>query len=91
MSDRKPQPAVMLIRAVAFAGRDLRIIALLGSCYLGLVGIDVWVFCVEVDILPAIFFTVLGGTGCFPNYGNEGMGRRIGVSEPNHLFSYQKR
>ncbi|KAF8902425.1 hypothetical protein CPB84DRAFT_1776053 [Gymnopilus junonius] len=72
--------AVMLIRAVAFAGQDLRVVVLLGLCYLGLVGIDIWVFCVQVDIPPAILFTVLGGTGCFPNYGNEGMGLRIGVS-----------
>ena len=74
------QTAVMLIRAVAFSGQDVRVLALLGSCYLCLVGVDVWVFCVEVDVPPTILFTVLGGTGCFPNYGNEGMGRRIGVS-----------
>lgn len=72
--------AVMLMRAFAFCGRDRRILALLGSCYTCLLGIDFWVFCTKVDILPQQFYVILGGTGCFPNYGAGAMALKIGYS-----------
>jgi hypothetical protein len=71
--------AVMVMRAYALSGRDRRILFLLASCYTGLLAVDIWAFCAAVDIPPPIFYTVLGGTGCFPNYGGENMALRIGV------------
>ncbi len=74
----------MLMRAYGFAGRNKRVLALLGSFYVGLLGIDIWAFCTLVEIPPPAFYFLFdfffGGTGCFPNYGSNVMAARIGVS-----------
>ncbi|KAF8972755.1 hypothetical protein BDZ97DRAFT_1782509 [Flammula alnicola] len=72
--------AVMMMRAFAFAGRSKRILALLGSCYICLLGVDIWVFCTQIVIPPTELYVLLGGTGCFPNYGDGFMALRIGYS-----------
>lgn len=72
--------AVMLMRAYAFCGRDKRVLALLLTCYGGLVVVDIWSFCTHITILPEFVFTILGGTGCYPLYGKGYMGFRIGYS-----------
>lgn len=79
----------MLMRAFAFTGRKRRILAVLMCCYTLLVGIDIWVFCTAIEILPVELYQVMAllgtkGTGCFPNYGAGFMALRIGVSP---LFS----
>lgn len=74
----------MLMRAYGFAGRNKRILALLGSFYVALLGIDVWAFCSRVEIPPQAFYALFDlffdGTGCYPNYGSNVMALRIGVS-----------
>ncbi|KDR80847.1 hypothetical protein GALMADRAFT_241325 [Galerina marginata CBS 339.88] len=72
--------AVMVMRAFAFTGRNRRIFILLGMCYLGLVGVDLWAFCTYFDTIPPIGYALLGGTGCFPNYVDAVIGLRIGYS-----------
>ncbi|KJA28256.1 hypothetical protein HYPSUDRAFT_34642 [Hypholoma sublateritium FD-334 SS-4] len=76
--------AVMLMRAYGFAGRSKRVLALLGSFYVGLLGVDIWAFCTHVEIPPPAFYFLFdlffGGTGCFPNYGSNAMAVRIGAS-----------
>ncbi|KAF8202414.1 hypothetical protein BJ912DRAFT_944750 [Pholiota molesta] len=72
--------AVMLMRAFGFAGRSRRVLAVLGLFYSALVGIDLWVFCTKLENIPPELFLLLGGTGCFPNYGSDVMGIRIGAS-----------
>ncbi|KAK7031543.1 hypothetical protein R3P38DRAFT_819285 [Favolaschia claudopus] len=61
-------PAVMLMRAYAFAGRRLRVLVLLLLFYAALVGIDIWFFCFNASNLPDLTYAILGGTGCFPDY-----------------------
>ncbi|KAJ7132284.1 hypothetical protein C8R44DRAFT_871260 [Mycena epipterygia] len=61
-------PAVMLMRAYAFTGRNARILILLLAFYTGLVAISIWFFCINVVSLPDIAYEALGGTGCFPDY-----------------------
>ena len=34
---------------------------------------------------PKILYSVLGGTGCFPNYGEEPMAMRFGVCIPSQF------
>ncbi|KAF8964932.1 hypothetical protein BDZ97DRAFT_1814058 [Flammula alnicola] len=72
--------AVMMMRAFAFAGRSKRILALLGSCYIGLLGVDIWAFCTQIAMPPTQLYVVLGGTGCFPNYGDGLMALHIGLA-----------
>ena len=74
--------AVMLMRAYAFSGRNKKVMVLLASCYAGLILVDIWAFCKKVDMPPSILYSVLGGTGCFPNYGEESMALRVGVCIP---------
>ncbi|KAF8663692.1 hypothetical protein AX16_000867 [Volvariella volvacea WC 439] len=70
--------AIMLIRAYAFSNRDKRVLALLGTCYLGLFAIDIWVFCVGVIIPTEAYYTMLGGSSaCFPDYSLPTMRIRI--------------
>ncbi|RDB18497.1 hypothetical protein Hypma_000251 [Hypsizygus marmoreus] len=71
---------VMLMRAYAFSGRDRRVLFLLCSCYVGLVGVDIWVFCTDITMLPKTIYILLGGTGCYPDYGKGFMGFRLGYS-----------
>jgi len=71
---------VMLMRAYAFSGRNKRVLLLLCLCYIGLIGVDIWVFCTQIAAPPPIFYLVVGRTGCFPDYGNGFMALRIGYS-----------
>lgn len=79
----------MFMRAYGFAGRSKRVLALLGSFYVGLLGVDIWAFCTHVEIPPPAFYFLFdlffGGTGCFPNYGSDAMAVRIGVSGIFHF------
>ncbi|KAJ6605826.1 hypothetical protein B0H10DRAFT_2076003 [Mycena sp. CBHHK59/15] len=59
---------VMLMRAYAFAGRDIRALVVLCVCYVALAATDVWLFCIEVAQVPDEAYDLLGGTGCFPDY-----------------------
>jgi len=61
-------PAVILMRAYAFAGRNVKVLALLLFFYAGLVTISIWLFCTNVPTLPDTVYQYLGGTGCFPDY-----------------------
>ncbi|KAF7289448.1 hypothetical protein HMN09_01338700 [Mycena chlorophos] len=61
-------PAVMIMRAYAFAGRHKPTLMLLLVLYLALIGLDVWFFCFDVPTLPDSAFAALHGTGCFPFY-----------------------
>ncbi|GLB41573.1 hypothetical protein LshimejAT787_1001730 [Lyophyllum shimeji] len=72
--------AVMLMRAYAFCGRNKHVLALLLTCYAGLVAVVIWSFCTHIMILPRIVFSFLGNTGCYPYYGKGYMGFRVGYS-----------
>ncbi|TFK17054.1 hypothetical protein FA15DRAFT_676335 [Coprinopsis marcescibilis] len=73
--------AVMVMRAYAFTGRDTRVMVMLGLCYAGLVGVDIWAFCAHIKMPNYLFYLALKPfTGCFPNYGSGVMGIRIGLS-----------
>ena len=84
----------MLMRAYGFAGRSKRILALLGTFYVVLLGIDIWAFCTPVELPPQAFYTLFdiyfGGTGCYPNYGSDVMAIRIGVSRRLVYLTIQK-
>lgn len=73
-------PAVMAMRAYAFSGRDRRVLIPLATCYLGLLAVNIWVFCIHIEAIPESFYILIGGTGCFPNYGDQIMVEKIGVS-----------
>jgi hypothetical protein len=71
---------VMMMRAYAFTSRNRRVLIILGTCYIILIGVNIWVFCIKIDI-PAELYVVLGDSGCFANYGPNGtIAMRIGVS-----------
>ncbi|KAJ6485735.1 hypothetical protein C8R45DRAFT_280762 [Mycena sanguinolenta] len=70
-------PAVMLMRAHAFAGRNIRVLVLLLVFYAALTGIDVWFFCFNVDVLADFVFELLDGTGCFPDYAANNGGEHL--------------
>ncbi|KAF9479546.1 hypothetical protein BDN70DRAFT_878606 [Pholiota conissans] len=72
--------AVMLMRAFGFAGRSKTVLAVLGTFYVALLCVDIWVFCTRLEILPKELYFLLGGTGCFPDYGSNVMAVRIGAS-----------
>lgn len=73
------------MRAYAFTSRDGRVLMLLSTCYAILVGVNIWVFCINVDV-PLQLYAVLGRSGCFPNYGEGVMAMRIGVSLFSNLY-----
>lgn len=68
------------MRAYAFTSRSRQVLLILGLCYLFLVGFNIGVFCAPIDILEELY-TVIGPTGCFPDFGDGFMGRRVGVSD----------
>lgn len=73
----------MAMRAYAFSGRDKRALTILGLSFAALVCIEIWAWCIRIDLLPRLFFDALRGTdltGCFANWGGQVMGIRIGVS-----------
>ncbi|KAF5361776.1 hypothetical protein D9756_002168 [Leucocoprinus leucothites] len=70
---------VMLMRAYAFTSRNPRVLLLLCSSYAVVVGVNIWAFCVSIEI-PVKLYLVLGQTGCFSNYGDGVMGVRIGYT-----------
>ncbi|KAJ7801101.1 hypothetical protein B0H14DRAFT_2386680, partial [Mycena olivaceomarginata] len=74
---------VMLMRAYAFAGRNIRVLVLLLVFYAALIGIDVWFFCFNVVLMPDKAYELPGGAGCFPNYAANNGGERLVVSTPN--------
>lgn len=69
----------MMMRAYAFTSRNRQTLILLGLCYTVLVAINIWVFCIHINI-PLELYAVLKRTGCFPDYGEGFMAKRIGVS-----------
>ena len=71
---------IMAMRAYAFTGRNKRIAILLVICYTLLVGVDIWTFTIHILLPPQELYTLLGGTGCFPNYGDKHLAFRYGVS-----------
>lgn len=70
----------MVMRAYAFSGRNRWVLIPLATCYLGLLAVNVWVFCIRIEAIPPSFYILIGGTGCFPNYGDQVMAEKIGVS-----------
>lgn len=70
----------MCARAYAFSGRRPVVLVVLALPYLGLVGLNIWVFCTGISIPPMAYYVITGGTGCFPDYGAETVKLRIGVS-----------
>ena len=77
----------MVMRAFAFAGRDLRVLILLGLCYLVVVGLNIYIFCINAVFLPRELYYILPRTGCFPDFGDEGFAIRLGVSLLNLLLN----
>ncbi|KAJ7355760.1 hypothetical protein DFH08DRAFT_507633 [Mycena albidolilacea] len=73
-------PGVMLMRAYAFAGRNIRVLVLLLVFYAALIGIDVWFFCFNVVLMPDIAYELPGGAGCFPDYAANNGGERLVIS-----------
>ncbi|TFK75041.1 hypothetical protein BDN72DRAFT_605854 [Pluteus cervinus] len=73
-------PAVMVLRAYAFAGRKFKILVLLSCCYALFFGIGVWVYWAGVGILPTEWFEHFGKTGCYPSSGDGIMGFRVGFA-----------
>ena len=71
---------IMAMRAYAFTGRNKRIAILLVTCYTLLVGVDIWTFTIHILLPPQELYTLFGGTGCFPNYGDKHLAFRYGVS-----------
>jgi len=70
--------AVMLMRAYAFTGRNKMTLICLLTVYISLIAINTWAFSSQ-NILPgALFYQLIGPTGCFPNYGVKTMAIRIG-------------
>lgn len=61
-------PGVMLMRAYAFTGRSLRILAILLFFFAGLVGVSIYNFGMSGIPLPYTTYEILGGTGCYPDY-----------------------
>lgn len=72
--------AVMVMRAYAFSGRNRRVLIPLATCYSGLLAVNIWVFCIRIEAIPSSFYTLIGGTGCFPDYGDQVMAEKIGYS-----------
>ncbi|KAI5895696.1 uncharacterized protein SCHCODRAFT_01211798 [Schizophyllum commune H4-8] len=70
---------IMAMRAYAFTGRNKRIAILLVTCYTLLVGVDIWTFTIHILLPPQELYTLLGGTGCFPNYGDKSLAFRYGI------------
>ncbi|KIM39674.1 hypothetical protein M413DRAFT_194912 [Hebeloma cylindrosporum] len=70
----------MSMRAYAFSGRTKKVRILLASSYTCLLVVDIWAFCRKIEIPSPILYSILGGTGCFPNYGEDDMASRIGYS-----------
>jgi len=79
---------VMCMRAYAFTGRDKRVLVLLLSCYAVLVGVHIWGFCMNIEEMPALFYILLGDSGCFPNYGlsDDLLSMRLGLVLPTALL-----
>lgn len=69
----------MLLRAYAFADKKAAVLLMLGIGFVGLVAIGIWVFCINIPVLPIEFYEQSGIRGCFPDYGSNVMGLRIGV------------
>lgn len=81
-AEHEPLPycvVVMVYRAYAFTGYKTTILILLGSCYLALVGGELWAFLTPPVAVPDIFFKLIGNTGCFPNYNDSLMQPRVVV------------
>lgn len=70
---------VMVYRACAFAGYKPMIMMLLGSCYLALLGIELWAFLTRPSAPQDAFLELIGKTGCYVNYGNPLMQLRVTV------------
>ncbi|EDR01637.1 uncharacterized protein LACBIDRAFT_310756 [Laccaria bicolor S238N-H82] len=73
-------PAVMVMRAYAFSGRNRWVLIPLATCYSGLLAVDIWAFCIDIKPIPPSFYTLIGRTGCFPNYGDQDRADAIGYS-----------
>ncbi|CAK5273779.1 unnamed protein product [Mycena citricolor] len=78
--------AVMLMRAYGFTGRNRKALVLLCTCLAGLIGVNVWFFCVDVPQLADLVYEVLGGTGCFPDYSATSDNLRIGLEMAAAVF-----
>ncbi|KAL0961310.1 hypothetical protein HGRIS_006269 [Hohenbuehelia grisea] len=58
--------AVILIRAYAFTGRNKWVLAVLSTCYLAIMGAEIWLFGSRFVVPEEIFF-IFGTSGCFGN------------------------
>ncbi|KAF8888119.1 hypothetical protein BD779DRAFT_1785970 [Infundibulicybe gibba] len=73
-------PAVIMIRAYAFSGRDRRVLALLSTLLVTVIVVHMWTFLSHRSVPPPEFYLLVGPTGCFPNSGTDDMRFRIGIS-----------
>ncbi|KAF7317838.1 hypothetical protein MKEN_00871700 [Mycena kentingensis (nom. inval.)] len=73
-------PGVMLMRAYAFAGRHIPILSLLLVFYLVLIALNIWFLCFDISPVPDMVYTLLGGTGCFPDYSQGQGGMRLVIA-----------
>ncbi|KAJ6485737.1 hypothetical protein C8R45DRAFT_828674 [Mycena sanguinolenta] len=78
--------AVMLMRAHAFAGRNIRVLVLLLVFYAALTGINIWFFCFNVDVMADFVFELFNGTGCFPDYATNKGGEHLVLSQGASLI-----
>ncbi|KJA28257.1 hypothetical protein HYPSUDRAFT_34644 [Hypholoma sublateritium FD-334 SS-4] len=74
--------AVMFMRAYAFSGRNQKVLAVLCSAYIGLIGGDIYLFFVNVPVphLGEFGLSLPQGGGCFPDYTTAIFGSRIGIA-----------
>ncbi|CAK5263935.1 unnamed protein product [Mycena citricolor] len=77
--------AVMLMRAYGFTGRNFKALILLCTCLVGLVGVNIWFFCIDVPKLPDVVYVVLGA-GCFPDYAADVSDLRVGLEMAAAIF-----
>ena len=77
----------MFMRAYAFSGRNRKVLAVLSSAYICLIGGDIYLFFVSVPVphLGEFGLALPQGGGCFPDYTTAIFGSRIGVSSL-HVF-----
>ncbi len=83
------KPAVMFMRAYAFSGRNRKVLVVLSSAYICLIGGDIYLFFVNVPVPHRGEFgsALPQSGGCFPDYTTTIFGSRIGVSSLRVLGS----
>jgi len=69
----------MVYRAYVFTGYNTTILMFLGTCYLTLVGIELWAFLTPPVAVQDAVFALFGKFGCFADFSHPLMQLRIAV------------